>query len=412
MDSLSQIVLGAACGEAVLGKKIGNRAMIWGAVAGTLPDLDVTANLFLDPIQALGFHRGPMHSILFAIVVPFIIGPLVKNLYDKNWHTKKTWKIAGYCFGILFFLLIATIISSIWSMLFEGFPLALVSLLVISAALFFYLRFKQVFYQQIQAENASTKEWILLFFWAIFTHPLLDSFTTYGTVLFWPFSNMRISLSTISIVDPLYTIPFAIFLLITALYHRDHKHRSVFNWIGISLSTSYLIFTIFHKQHINSIFEKSLQSENIPYKEYITVPTIFNNLLWYAIAKQDTSYVYSYYSVLDKEKKFISIKTIPANHQHFTSFRNQTATNLLPWFSDGYYNLIRLNDTLIQYNDLRFGSMSGTMEKKDDYIFKFYLADKKGTLEMEKERTRPQNSREDIEWFKKRITGVLRTEEK
>ncbi|MEY3010031.1 MAG: hypothetical protein RLZZ314_673, partial [Bacteroidota bacterium] len=35
MDSLSQIVLGAAVGEVVLGRRIGNRAMVWGAVAGT-----------------------------------------------------------------------------------------------------------------------------------------------------------------------------------------------------------------------------------------------------------------------------------------------------------------------------------------------------------------------------------------
>ena len=41
MDSVTQIALGAAVGEAVLGRKIGNRAMLWGAIAGTLPDLDV-----------------------------------------------------------------------------------------------------------------------------------------------------------------------------------------------------------------------------------------------------------------------------------------------------------------------------------------------------------------------------------
>ena len=38
MDSLTQIVLGAAVGEAVLGKKVGNKAMLWGAIAGTIPD--------------------------------------------------------------------------------------------------------------------------------------------------------------------------------------------------------------------------------------------------------------------------------------------------------------------------------------------------------------------------------------
>jgi inner membrane protein len=41
MDSLIQIVLGAAVGEAVLGKKAGNKAMLYGAIAGTIPNLDV-----------------------------------------------------------------------------------------------------------------------------------------------------------------------------------------------------------------------------------------------------------------------------------------------------------------------------------------------------------------------------------
>ena len=70
MDSLTQIVLGAACGEAVLGKKIGNKALLFGAIGGTLPDLDVFVGkwIFNNEIQAMAFHRGFMHSILFAIL--------------------------------------------------------------------------------------------------------------------------------------------------------------------------------------------------------------------------------------------------------------------------------------------------------------------------------------------------------
>ena len=44
MDSITQAALGAAVGEGVLGRRIGNRAPIWGAVLGTLPDLDVVFN--------------------------------------------------------------------------------------------------------------------------------------------------------------------------------------------------------------------------------------------------------------------------------------------------------------------------------------------------------------------------------
>ena len=58
MDSLTQIVLGAACGEAVLGKKIGNKALLFGAIGGTIPDLDVFVGplFFKNQIDAMLFH--------------------------------------------------------------------------------------------------------------------------------------------------------------------------------------------------------------------------------------------------------------------------------------------------------------------------------------------------------------------
>jgi inner membrane protein len=51
MDSITQVALGAAVGEAILGKKIGYRAAAWGAVLGTFPDLDILANPVLDAVQ-------------------------------------------------------------------------------------------------------------------------------------------------------------------------------------------------------------------------------------------------------------------------------------------------------------------------------------------------------------------------
>ena len=65
MDSLTQIVLGAAVGEVVLGRKVGNKAMLYGAIAGTIPDLDTFASHFTDVVTAIEIHRGFSHSILF-----------------------------------------------------------------------------------------------------------------------------------------------------------------------------------------------------------------------------------------------------------------------------------------------------------------------------------------------------------
>ena len=66
MDSVTQIALGAAVGEAVLGRKAGWRASLWGGLCGLLPDLDVFWP-FADPVAAFTWHRGYSHA--FAVLV-------------------------------------------------------------------------------------------------------------------------------------------------------------------------------------------------------------------------------------------------------------------------------------------------------------------------------------------------------
>lgn len=84
MDSLTQIVLGAAVGEAVLGRKVGNKALLWGAVAGTIPDLDVITRSFVDDVTAAELHRGFSHSILFSVIFAPVFGWILSKLYQKK----------------------------------------------------------------------------------------------------------------------------------------------------------------------------------------------------------------------------------------------------------------------------------------------------------------------------------------
>ena len=61
MDSLSQIALGAAVGMATLGRRTALwKAALWGAVAGTLPDLDVFID-HGDPVRNIVLHRAENH---------------------------------------------------------------------------------------------------------------------------------------------------------------------------------------------------------------------------------------------------------------------------------------------------------------------------------------------------------------
>lgn len=102
MDSLTQMALGAAVGELILGEKVGNKAMIWGAIAGTIPDLDVLSNLFLNDYQSLLFHRSLTHSIFFAVVFSPLLAYLIKKLHSdgttsyNDWLTLTFWCIVTH----------------------------------------------------------------------------------------------------------------------------------------------------------------------------------------------------------------------------------------------------------------------------------------------------------------------------
>ena len=141
MDSLTQMVLGAAVGEASLGKKIGNRAMLWGAIAGTIPDLDVIiGNAFMGRLDALVFHRGFMHSILFAILFSFIVAYFVNEFYRKKWYLYKKYRIVSSVFGSLFITLIAGTVTYIMYKLLGQMALYICMIFALFIILFFNKR--------------------------------------------------------------------------------------------------------------------------------------------------------------------------------------------------------------------------------------------------------------------------------
>ncbi|MCB8777871.1 metal-dependent hydrolase [Planktothrix agardhii 1031] len=81
MDSLTHIALGACMGEAFAGKKLGKKAMIWGAVAQSIPDIDFIASFWMDVPSSLLAHRGFTHSILFALIMALLMA-----LASEKWH--------------------------------------------------------------------------------------------------------------------------------------------------------------------------------------------------------------------------------------------------------------------------------------------------------------------------------------
>ena len=81
MDSITHLALGACMGEAFAGKKLGRKAMLWGALAQSVPDIDFLAAFWMDTASNLLAHRGFTHSMLFCVVItPFLA------LLAERWH--------------------------------------------------------------------------------------------------------------------------------------------------------------------------------------------------------------------------------------------------------------------------------------------------------------------------------------
>lgn len=311
MDSVTQIVLGAAVGEAVLGKKVGNKAMLYGAVAGTIPDLDVLASHFTDTVTALSIHRGFTHSIVFSVLFAPIFGWLVSR----------------------------------------------------------YERFKDF------------KNWSWLFFWAFVTHPILDAHTTWGTQLFWPF-DLRLAFKTIFVIDPLYTLPFLVFLILAMRQKRTTKKRQFYNKLGLWVSSSYLVLTFFLKWLAFSQFESALKTQNIDYTQIDTRPSPLNTILWSANVETENAYLLGNYSFFDT--KPITFESYPKNHDILGDLTENENVQRMISISEGWYT-INKKEELLYFNDLRFGLLS-LAPKSQNFVFKYQIAiDNSGNVEFVEE---------------------------
>lgn len=93
MDSLSQLALGAAVGVAVMGRRTAVwKAAMWGAVAGTLPDLDVLID-HGDPVRNMVLHRAESHALFWLCLASMPLGAAVARLHGE-WALWRRWWLA------------------------------------------------------------------------------------------------------------------------------------------------------------------------------------------------------------------------------------------------------------------------------------------------------------------------------
>lgn len=256
----------------------------------------------MDTVDALAFHRGFMHSILFFIMFSPVLGWVISRIHKNT--------------------------------------------------------------------GAGWLQWANLMFWGLFTHSLLDCFTTWGTQLFWPFGN-RISIKSIFVIDPLYTLPFLVLLLIVMFKKQGSPARTKLNNIALIISSLYLLFTVINKQYINLQFEKAFARQNINLMRYETKPTPLNNILWASNAETKDGYYISYYSLLDKNLPG-QFNYFAKNHHLINHLENEPQVKKLLWITEGFYTIEPWKKGFIM-NDLRFGQTDGWQQGTGNFVFAYQL---------------------------------------
>lgn len=373
MDSLTQIVLGAAVGEVVLGKKLGNRAMVWGAIGGTIPDLDIMVNLFADDMTALAAHRGLSHSFFFAFVGSILFAYLTHKLFSSGLYKEKWYRVLIAVLQILFISLFLTIIYGISTIISNDqnpiLGIVLVGMIIYMGR-YIYRSYTGTYHTDV---GVTFREWYWFYFWTICTHFILDAFTSYGTQVFQPFSNYKAAFNTISVADPLYTVPFLICLILAGRYHRATEHRSKWNWAGIAVSSIYLTLTVFNKIRVDQIFEDKFAARGVQYEQFTAGPSILNNALWTGTVETDTAFHTMMLSIFDDREYQQHINVIPKNHELIDSYRDTREIQTLEWFTNGFYTITELEKDYYQLSDLRYGAMRDTVQSNEDFVFQFFI---------------------------------------
>ena len=97
MDSLTQIVLGIATAELVAGKKLQNKTFLYGAILGTIPDLDIVIGKFMSDVGGVAIHRGLSHSLLFFMFLSPVLGWLISKIEKGKISFKSASLLAFWC---------------------------------------------------------------------------------------------------------------------------------------------------------------------------------------------------------------------------------------------------------------------------------------------------------------------------
>lgn len=197
------------------------------------------------------------------------------------------------------------------------------------------------------------RRWLAAVGLALLTHPLLDAHTAYGTQLFWPLDMPPISWATLFIIDPLYTLPLLLGVVVAAVAAFRRQVGGIALHVGLVVSTLYVGWSWIAQAIVTQHVEDALASMQVQDAPVFVTPTPFNTLLWRVVVIADDSYHEGFDSLLVDESR-MHFSSFPLGGSLLEESRDIWAVGRLNWFARGFVRARVEDDTLV-IGDLRMG---------------------------------------------------------
>ena len=321
MDSLTQIALGSAVGVAVMGRRTAVwKAALWGAIGGTLPDLDVVID-HGNPVLNMVRHRAESHSLFYLTLFAPLLAWVAAKLHGEADGCRRRAAPSPHR------------TPSGGSDPHSG-----------------------------GAWGPYFKRWWLALWLVLITHPLLDNMTVYGTQLLMPFTDHPFAISSVFIIDPAYTVPLIVGVVAALRLKNDRGLQ--WNAVALAISTAYLGWSMVVQHHVTTIARASMPAPNIAADNLLVTPSPFNTVLWRLVATTPEQYFEGYYSLLDPEPT-VRWTAHPRGADLIEQFHGVDAVQRIAAFSHGFYRLENSTDRVV-LTDLRMG-------QEPAYTFRFDL---------------------------------------
>ena len=204
-------------------------------------------------------------------------------------------------------------------------------------------------------KRGAPRDWIWLAFWALFTHPLLDFLTTYGTQLFLPLTDARYSLDTIGIIDLVYSIPLFVAVGYGLRKKIAPEARTKAARRALGFTSTYIVFHMVWSAWALHGFEQRLDAMGF---EYVAARTPAPPLLFplrHGVARDASGRIaVAAIAPWDSESYPIYIVDRPPSPRAQASLDSPRG-EILRWFSDGYLTPDEQDDGTVVFQDHRYG---------------------------------------------------------